>query len=141
MRVIDRTFFTFLLVGVVNTLVGSAVMFAAYNWLGWGYWTSSAANYIVGSAVSYLLNKRYTFQNRERGLAPLGRFVLSVSVCYLLAYGVAKPLVRALLSKASPAWQDNGAMLVGMVLFVLLNYLGQRFFAFRKADEEESKKR
>ena len=30
--------------------------------------------------------------------------------------------------------QENGAMLVGMGLFVVLNYTGQRYFAFRKAE-------
>jgi hypothetical protein len=28
--------------------------------------------------------------------------------------------------------QDNVAMFVGMALFTLLNYIGQRFFAFRE---------
>ena len=37
-----------------------------------------------------------------------------------------------------PRWaRDNVAMLVGMVLFTGLNYLGQRFFAFRSPKAEE----
>jgi crotonobetainyl-CoA:carnitine CoA-transferase CaiB-like acyl-CoA transferase len=37
-----------------------------------------------------------------------------------------------LLADASPALRDNAAMLVGMVLFTALNYIGQRLLVFRK---------
>ena len=57
---------------------------------------------------------------------------MNVAVCWLLAYGLAKPLVLAVL-EGQPVWlQENGAMAVGMCLYTALNYLGQRFFAFRK---------
>ena len=59
------------------------------------------------------------------------RFVINITLCYLVAYGLAKPVVRMLLSGMSPVIQDNGAMLMGMCVFVALNYLGQRFFAFK----------
>lgn len=131
-KLLDKTFWKFILVGVANTLVGTGVMFLCYNLLHMGYWPSSAANYICGSILSYFLNKYFTFRNRERGLRVVLRFVLNISACYLVAYGVAKPLVAWALSGAGKTVQENGAMLVGMCLFVLLNYLGQRFFAFRE---------
>ena len=62
------------------------------------------------------------------------RFIINISVCYLLAYGIAKPLTARLLSSMPLKVQENGAMLVGMGLFVVLNYTGQRYFAFRKAE-------
>ena len=51
--------------------------------------------------------------------------------------------MRWALSGAGKTIQENGAMLVGMCLFVVLNYLGQRFFAFRedggkKTDQDET---
>ncbi len=132
-RLLDKTFFRFLIVGVVNTLFGTAVMFVFYNVFGLGYWVSSASNYFFGSILSYFLNKYFTFQNRSRGPGTVWRFIVNIAVCYALAYGAAKPLVRRLLSGAGKTVQENGAMLVGMCLFVALNYLGQRFFAFRVA--------
>ena len=65
-NMLDITFWKFVLVGIVNTLVGTGVMFAAYNLLHLTYWVSSASNYVVGSIVSYFLNKYFTFQNKER---------------------------------------------------------------------------
>lgn len=136
-KLFDITFWKFILVGIVNTLVGTAVMFGCYNLLHFSYWVSSAANYVVGSVVSYFLNKNFTFRNKSRDPMVLVRFVINITVCYLLAYGIAKPLVRRILSGSSVSIQENGAMLVGMCLFVGLNYLGQRFFAFRESSREE----
>jgi len=128
---LDQTFLRFLLVGVINTVVGTAVMFGMYNGLHCSYWVSSAANYVVGSLVSYFLNKHFTFHNTENGILPIMKFILNIAICYGLAYGIAKPAVKALLVSQSVSVQENAAMLTGMAIFVLLNYLGQRFFAFR----------
>lgn len=135
-KLLDRTFWKFILVGIINTLFGTAVMFLCYNLLHMGYWVSSAANYVLGSILSYFLNKHFTFQNREKGPGVVVRFVINILVCYLLAYGIAKPLVAWALSGMSKSIQENGAMLVGMCLFVGFNYLGQRFFAFREKTED-----
>ncbi|MDO4555770.1 MAG: GtrA family protein [Lachnospiraceae bacterium] len=131
-KLIDKTTIKFLFVGVINTFVGTGVMFLCYNLFELSYWISSAANYVVGSVVSYLLNKYFTFQNKDRSLKIVFKFILNIALCYFIAYGAAKPLVRMALSGYSVKVQDNGAMLVGMCLFVCLNYLGQRYFAFRK---------
>lgn len=53
MKLIDKTTFKFIFVGIINTLVGTSVMFVAYNLLHFSYWISSASNYIIGSIVSF----------------------------------------------------------------------------------------
>ena len=132
----DATFLRFSLVGVVNTLVGTGVMFALYNLAHCSYWFSSAMNYVVGSVVSYFLNKYFTFKRSERDPKMVLRFIVNISVCYAIAYGAARPLARWMLSGALEVIRDNVAMLFGMCLFVALNYLGQRLLVFR-ADEKD----
>ncbi len=131
-KLLDKTVWKFLLVGVFNTLVGCGTMFLLYNLAHCSYWVSSAANYVVGGIVSFFLNKYFTFQSKTWSWKEVKRFVVNVTVCYLLAYGCAKPLVFALLEGQPVTIQENAAMLVGMCLYTGLNYLGQRFFAFRK---------
>ena len=121
----------FIIVGIINTLVGAGVMFFMYNIAGAGYWVSSALNYIVGSIVSYFLNKYFTFRQKRKSLRIVISFILNICVCYLLAYGVARPLVGMMLSGSPAAVTDNLSMLLGMAVFVGLNYLGQRFVVFR----------
>ena len=77
MKLIDKTTIKFILVGIVNTLVGTGVMFLMYNLLHASYWISSASNYIIGSIVSYVLNKYFTFQNKEKSWKQLVKFALN----------------------------------------------------------------
>lgn len=133
-KLIDKTTIKFLAVGVVNTLVGTGIMFLLYNVAKVPYWPSVCANYICGGIVSYFLNKYFTFKNTERSWKQVVKFILTVAVCMFIGYGVAKPAVLWALSGADKAVQENVAMVVGMGLYTGLNYLGQRFFAFKKKD-------
>ena len=132
----DKIFMKFIMVGIINTLVGTTIMFVFYNVFHLNYWISSASNYIIGSLVSYLLNKNFTFRFREKGYYSLLRFIINILTCYLLAYGIAKPIMHWILSDFNKTIQENISMLLGMCLFVVFNYLGQRFFAFRKKNAE-----
>lgn len=133
-RLYNSTLIRFGLVGVANTLFGAAIMFVLYNVFGVSYWISSACNYIFGSILSYFLNKYFTFRDKAKGWRQVLRFAVGIALCYLLAYGLAQPLVGAVLGgfALGDALRDNIAMLAGMVLFVCFNYLTQRFFTFRK---------
>lgn len=136
-RLFDKSFLKFLAVGVLNTLLGYAIMFTLYNladWKSWGeagYWASTLANYIPTSILSFYLNRRFTFRDQETGWRPALRFGINILVCYLLAYGVAKPLVSLLFTAAGETLRGNLSMVAGMGLFTLFNYLGQKFFTFR----------
>ena len=127
-------FISFGIVGVINTIVGTIVMFSMYNLLGFGYWISSASNYIVGSICSYVLNKKYTFRVRDTSVIQILRFIINISVCYALAYGVARNLISYILDshKSSTKIIENISMVVGMFIFVILNFLGQKIFVFKK---------
>ena len=131
---IDGTIIRFIIVGVINTLFGTAIMFVFYNVFHLSYWISSASNYFFGSILSYFLNKGFTFKYGKTDFKSVARFTINILLCYLIAYGFAKPAVRYLLADYGKTIQENIAMMVGMCLFVGLNYLGQRFWAFKKED-------
>jgi len=133
-NVFDKTFLTFLIVGVVNTLFGTMIMFVLYNAFGCSYWFSSFCDYFFGSILSYYLNKHFTFHYQGTDWKSVFRFVLNIVVCYLIAYSLALNLTRYALESMhfSKVIVENIAMLVGTVLFMVINYLGQKFFAFKK---------
>lgn len=133
-KIINNTLVKFLAVGVVNTLIGAGIMFLLYNVANCSYWLSSAANYVVGGIVSFFLNKYFTFENKVWCWGQVWRFALNVAVCYFIGYGLAKPAVFWLLKGQAVKVQENIAMAVGMCLYTGLNYLGQRFFAFKAAN-------
>ena len=138
-KILNHSFVKFLGVGVINTIIGTSIMFVFYNVFHFNYWISSASNYIVGGIISYFLNKNFTFKYGSGNLYVMIKFAVNVAVCYFIAYGVAKPLLVHILAGYSPVIQENVAMVAGMGFYVILNYLGQRFFAFRKSVKEEDK--
>ncbi len=120
----------FIIIGIINTIVGTAVMFGLYNLAGCSYWISSAANYVFASILSYALNRKYTFGYSGGTAVSLVRFAVNIAVCYFIAYGAARPFMSYLFEDAAVRLQENAAMLTGMVIFTALNYAGQKFFVF-----------
>lgn len=137
-KLIDKTTIKFLIVGVINTIVGNGAMFLIYNFVYQNYWVSSIANYVIGGIVSYFLNKHFTFNYKKKSIMTLVLFIINTALCWLIAYGIAKPLATYLLTSTTVNVRDNVAMLVGMCLYVGLNYFGQRFIVF--ADKDADKK-
>ena len=131
----DVTFLKFLIVGVINTLFGTAIMFISYNAFNVSYNISVFMNYFFGSILSYFLNKYFTFKNKENSLKQKLLFAVNVVICMLIAYGLAKPSVRFALSSMSEKMQGNISMLVGTGLFTILNYIGQKWFVFNIKDK------
>ena len=110
----DKTFITFLIVGVVNTLFGTIIMFVLYNAFGCSYWVSSFCDYFFGSILSYFLNKHFTFHYQGTDWRSIVKFALNIIVCYLIAYSLALPLTRAALESMhwSKTVVENVAMIV-----------------------------
>ena len=151
-KIVDEKLIKFALVGVLNTIVGYAINFVALNIFHLNFMLAGALNYIPTSVMSFFLNKYFTFKSQGNLKKEAVRFALNILICWTLAYGIAKPATAFLMGLApegifslirnvtfgflNETGQiiDNVASLVGMGLFVIFNYTGQRFFAF-KAEE------
>lgn len=129
----DASIPKFLLVGVGNTLLSLLLMFLLE---GLGYWPSTAIAYVAGAVMSFFLNRYFTFKSEETMGRSAVKFAVNVAVCYLLAYGIAKPVAALVLRRTSlpELWQERLAKVGGMGLYTVFNYFGQRFFAFRKKE-------
>ena len=130
-KLIDKSIPKFLLVGVGNTLLSMVLMFLLE---GLGYWPSTAIAYVAGAVMSFFLNRHFTFHSEETLLRSAVKFALNVAVCYVVAYALAQPIARWVLGGTgmAPLWQERLTKLGGMGLYTVLNYFGQRFFAFQK---------
>ena len=125
------------MVGVINTLMGWGIMAVLYNLIHLNYWLSSGISYFIGSVFSYHANAKVTFkvENRDKWLP--WRFAVNIIVCYLIAFSVAQPLVKYLLSSQPVVIVDNVAMVFGMCFFVFMNFFGQKLFVFRKRGTDD----
>ncbi|MDR1307286.1 MAG: GtrA family protein [Treponema sp.] len=128
---IDKILGKFVLVGLINTLTGALIMFGLYNLAGFNYWISSAANYFLTSILSFFLNKHFTFQYKGWSIFLAAAFVVNIALSYLLAYGIAKPMMYRALMNQGQKIRDNFSLVTGMCLFTGFNYVGQRQIVFR----------
>jgi putative flippase GtrA len=133
--IFDRNIFKFILVGIINTIVGSVIMFSLYNAAHLSYWLSSACNYCLTSVLSFFLNKYFTFNVRHWSAFMVFTFVMTIMFSYLMAYGISKPAMNYLLRKSPQKIRENIALFTGMCLFTGINYLGQRLVVFGKNKE------
>ena len=134
LSLIDIKFWKFILVGLLNTAADAGISFALINLTTLNMWWCTAVPCALASVLSYFLNKHFTFKNTEKGWKPVFRFAVNIGACYLLAYGLAIPGMKWLLSGASAALRDNLTKVAGMCLFTGFNYLGQRLFAFKEKE-------
>lgn len=138
----DKSLLFFLLIGLANTLitlVGSQLLLVPVTekWgADAGYWVPTASLFALTSVISFLLNRKLSFKSK----APLGRsifrFAVIIAGCYLISFSLSKLIVPAFIGAVFPAvetvWVTRFAMLVAQVFFTLLNYLGQRLWAFKE---------
>ena len=126
------------MVVVINTLMGWVIMAVLYNLIHLNYWLSSGISYFIGSVFSYHANAKLTFnvENKDKWLP--WRFAVNIIVCYLAAFSVAQPLVRKVLASQPQVIVDNVAMFLGMCMFIVLNFFGQKLFVFRKTKKHQA---
>ena len=145
----DIKFWKFLLVGVINTLVGEGIVLLCLHLAGWknfawGAGAAAVVGTVIGSIVSFFLNKYFTFQNKEKSFRQIVRFTLNICVCLLIRV-VAATAVSELCKAASitmfgmdvNSFAGNMSWLVGACVFVACNYIGQRFFAFKEKESDK----
>lgn len=135
-KALVKELFSFVVIGISNTLISAIGMFLLYNLAGFGYWGSSAFMYFTTSIYSFFMNRKFTFRNEGNIWTAAVRFFVNIAICYLIAYGLAPYVLGVFMDlvavEASVEIRDQAAMLVGMVLFTGLNYIGQKLFVFKK---------
>ena len=135
-KVIYNSAFKFCIVGFINTVFGTTIMFCAYNIFNLNYWVSSALNYIFASILSYIMNKNFTFKYNSGNYITVLKFILNITVCYVCSYSLAQMISRQFFTilnfTDSVRISNNISMVFGSGIFIVFNYLGQRFFVFSK---------
>ena len=139
----NRSLLIFLLIGGVNTVLSWLARFALAEYTHWDLYFSTLLPYAVLSVPSFYFNRRFSFKSR----APLGpsivRFALIIAVCFHLSFLLNHLVVPAMRSAWFPGIGEGlytALRLVGIqVVFTLLNYVGQRLWAFKPPPDETPK--
>jgi putative flippase GtrA len=118
---------TFCCVGVANTLVGLAIIFALKFFLGASDALANLVGYVAGTAMSFIVNKIYTFGHRRDYAGSAMRFLL-VQIC---AYALNLLTVLTLVHKGVDGYL---AQTLGIIPYSVCGFLGAKFYAFASTD-------
>lgn len=131
------SFVRFIMVGVVNTVVGLSVMYLLLHLLGQSYWIATFVGNSIGAFVSFILNRNFTFKSQNSMSKSAVRFVIVILCCYFLSYEMGRSFVVDILKNNDfipKNIQTDLSVLVGTCLYTLLNYFGQKLFVFSKEE-------
>ena len=122
---ITRQLTRFATVGVLNTLVGVAVIFACYQLLDLGLTLSNAIGYGVGLAISFALNGAWTFGASQYTTAAVAKFLVIVAI----AFAANLAAINLLMALATPY---PIAQLIGVCTYSALVFLGMKYAIFKE---------
>ncbi|ADQ07966.1 GtrA family protein [Caldicellulosiruptor hydrothermalis 108] len=123
----------FSIVGAINTAIDFAVFFVCYSILHLDSSFSQIFGYTAGMINSFLMNKRWTFEDRTKGkkvLIKAFKFGFTNVISLILSIGVIK-LSKLYLSSS---------ILIAKILATLcaqgVNYILYKFWVFTKAEAD-----
>jgi putative flippase GtrA len=93
--------------------------------LGFGDGLANIIGYICGLAISFTLNRTWTFRHSGALATALARFLLVFLIAYLFN------LVTVLLAIHALRLNPYLAHAIGVVPYTLVLFLGSQYFAFR----------
>ena len=122
---VDSSFSRYLIVGVGNTLVGLSVIYACKWLLDMGDIAANITGYAIGLTFSFLINRRWTFEHVGPFLPAAARFIIVIMVAY------SSNLFVVLFSIDVLHINSYLAHAIGIGPYLVIGYLGSRYFAFR----------
>ncbi|MFZ3589875.1 GtrA family protein [Bacillus sp. DJP31] len=116
-----NSFVRFLLVGVMNTLVGLSLILILMNAFEMNYWLSTFIGNGTGAVISYFLNRKFTFKSQRSHQRGAPAFFVVILICYFGSYSISAWMINM-----SNQPQEELAVLVGCAFYTLTNYCGQK---------------
>ena len=116
----DNELVKFLIVGVLNTIIGASIMFVAYNFLGLNYWISTSLNYILAGTFSFFANKKFTFKSEGKTFQKIILFIITLIFCYFVAFYLSKQIIF-FIDISNKKLKENISMLLGMVIYTVFS--------------------
>ncbi|HEV3044901.1 MAG TPA: GtrA family protein [Roseiarcus sp.] len=126
------SFVRFCIVGLANTLIGLAVIYAAMRFGNVQYIIANTMGYAVGAAISFVLNRSWTFRFDGAILPSAVQWALALAIAF------AANLVAVIVAHEYFGVDQYFSQAFGVLVYTGLSYLGGRFYAFRSAGIEES---
>ena len=120
---------TYLVFGVLTTVVNYAVYLPVYNFCGISAAVSNIIAWVVAVVFAFLTNKPFVFHSHDwsaKSVVP----ELTKFVSCRIASGVLETVIL-FLAVDCMAWNGNLWKLLTQVLVIIINYVGSKLLVFR----------
>ncbi len=122
-------FIKFSLVGVLNTAIHYGIFYVTYTYMGLYHLLASTLGFCVAVTNSYLINKHWTFKTRGANVhREFAKFIIVNLITLSINLGSMALLVERF--DVDP----RIAQLASIGLTLSINFLGNKFWTFRKKD-------
>jgi len=126
----NNTFIRFILIGVLNTIIGISIIFLLLEVFKLSYWISTFIGNSVGATVSYYLNRNFTFKSNIENKKGILLFIFVILVSYFMSYSIGYHLLLENIF-GSNLYREELSILLSACFYTILNYLGQKYLTFR----------
>lgn len=116
----------FIIVGILNTIVGYTCFFALYKFFGLNHINSLVISHIVGVIHSYIWNSKWTFGYSGSNLSSVLKFISIYTITFFLNLALLFILVDIL---HKPTLLSQA---ISMFLVTMVSYIGQKFWSFKE---------
>lgn len=122
--------FSYLVFGVMTTVVNYLVYLPLYNLLGMSASLSNAIAWVAAVAFAYLTNKPFVFRSHDWSVKTVIPELTKFVTCRV-GSGLSETLIL-LVTVDILGWNGNIWKLVTSVLVVVLNYVSSKLVVFKK---------
>ena len=120
---------TYLVFGVLTTVVNYAVYLPVYNFCGISAAVSNMIAWVGAVIFAFLTNKPFVFHSHDWSVKTVVPELIKFVSCRL-ASGVMETVIL-FLAVDLMAWNGNVWKLVTQVLVIIINYVGSKLLVFR----------
>lgn len=121
-------FFRFVTVGAVNTILGYCVIFACMYLADMSPESSNVSGYTVGLIGSYVLNRTYTFESKQKRRREIIRFLTVFALAYASNFVVLLILIHSL------GLHEGASQILAGVVYVVASFIMNKYYVFQAAD-------
>lgn len=118
--------YRFILTGMVNTLFGYFAYVVAIQWFKFDYTAALIFSYVLGVTFSYLMFRRFVFEDKGTKKQSYARFVATYLILFILNWCALHYLVDQRL------WDKLIAQTLIVPCCAALSFIVNRFFVFRR---------
>lgn len=127
------SFFRYICIGLLNTFISLFLIYFLFFIFEYSYWTSTFIGNFVGVMNSFLLNRKFTFKSKQSIIQSFVPFISVTGGAYFLSYFTSDKI-----SSLFPFSKKETAILLGMCLYTITNYLGQKHLVFTDRKKSHS---